>query len=746
MIRIISTIAFLFIFFFNSLGISAVIQKVEIIGNDRITDDTILMFADVKKGKDITDINLNVILKNLYNTNFFNDVSVKFNKDVLLIKVIEAPIINKIEIQGIKAKKNIELVKSNLILKSRSSFNEYHLSKEKSSIESILRKEGFYFAKVETLIEKIENNQINIIHKINLGNRAKIKKISFIGSKIFKDNKLKSLIISEEYKFWKFISGKKFLKEDTIKIDQRLLKNYYLNKGFYNVVINTSFAKLINKDDFELIFNINSNRKINFGKLDLKYPIDFDDEHFLDLRKFLKDLEGKPYSINSVDKILEKIDLITVNEEYTSIKAIVEENLNLNKLDINFVIKETEKYYVERINIYGNNVTRENVIRNQLELDEGDPYNEILGNKSINNLKSLNFFRKVESEIVEGETDKSKIINITVDEKPTGQISAGAGFGSEGGTFVATIKENNYLGKGLSVGANASISKNSLKGFFRVNNPNFKNTNKSIFTNIQASENDLLTESGYKTNRTGFELGTKFEYFDDMLLGLSTSSFFEKIETDSTASDLKKKSAGNHFDTFLNLNFDYDKRNQKFRPTDGFRSFYSVDIPVISGNNTFTNTYDYKFYSELFENNITTFNLFLKTANSISGNDIKLSERLIIPSNKLRGFESGKVGPKDGKDFIGGNYVTSISIQSNLPQIFGNIQNLDGNIFMDVANIWGVDYDSSLNDSNKIRSSIGFGVDWFSVVGPMNFSFSEALTKDSSDITESFRFNIGTSF
>ena len=744
--KLLLNIVILFIFFFNSQAFSITIQKIIIDGNDRITDETIRLFADVIIGDDIVDSNLNKILKNLYDTNFFKDVSVEIIKNNLKIKVIEAPMVNKIEIKGIKAKKNLKLIQDSLIMKPKSSFNEYLLLKEKKSLIFTLKEKGFFFAEVNTLIEKIKNNQINIIHEINLGQKAKIRKITFVGNKIFKDNKLRSLILSEEYKFWKFISGKKYLSQDLIKLDERLLKNYYLNKGFYNVNINTSFAKLVNKDEFELIFNIDANEKIYFGKLDLLYPGDFDDEHFFDLKNFLQDLQGKAYSIYSVEKILDKIDYITLNEEYLSVSASIDENLVSDKLNINFTIEETEKYYVERINIYGNNITRENVIRNQLEVDEGDPYNEILKNKSINNIKSLNFFKNVKSEVLDGKDINSKIININVDEKPTGEITAGAGFGTSGGTLAAGIKENNFLGKGLTVQANTTITEQTFKGIFSVTNPNFNNSDKSVSASVQATEIDQMTDFGYKTNKTGFELGTGFEYLDDFRLGFSTSTYFEKIETNSTASASKKKLVGNYWDTFLSLQFDYDKRNQKYKTSDGFRSFYKIDVPVISDNNTLTNTYDYKYFSELYENNITSFNIFLKSANSITGDDVKLTERLTIPSNKLRGFESGKVGPKDGDDFIGGNFITSVNISSTIPQIFENVQNLDASIFLDAANIWGVDYDSSINDSNKIRSSIGIGIDWFSVIGPMSFTFSETISKDSTDITESFRFNIGTTF
>ena len=148
----------------------------------------------------------------------------------------------------------------------------------------------------------------------------------------------------------------------------------------------------------------------------------------------------------------------------------------------------------------------------------------------------------------------------------------------------------------------------------------------------------------------------------------------------------------------------------------------------------------------MYENNVSSVSIFFQTANSISGDDIKLSERLSIPSRRLRGFERGKVGPKDGNDFIGGNYITSLNINSSLPQIFPNLQNIDVSIFLDAANIWGVDYDSSLGDNSKIRSSIGIGVDWFTPVGPLNFTISEVLSKSDTDIEESFRFNLGTTF
>ena len=203
---------------------------------------------------------------------------------------------------------------------------------------------------------------------------------------------------------------------------------------------------------------------------------------------------------------------------------------------------------------------------------------------------------------------------------------------------------------------------------------------------------------------------------------------------------------GEYWDTFSKISLDYDKRNQKFRTSKGFRSFYSLDLPLISNTNTLTNFYSFKHFKELYEENITTTSFLIKTANSLTNEDIKLSERLFVPSNRLRGFEYGKIGPKDGNDFVGGNFLTTFNFNSTIPQLFPNAQNFDFLFFFDAANIWGVDYDSSLDSNNDIRSSVGIAVDWMTPVGPLNFSLAQPLSKSSGDITESFRFNLGTTF
>ena len=704
------------------------------------------MFSPIELNQKIDEKDLNKITKELYQTNFFENITVSFNDGVLSINVKENPIIGKLKIEGVKSKTLIEDLLKKLTLKSRASFNEFQLKEDRNKILNELKIRGYYSAELEVFSINQSKNIIDIVYEIKLGEKARIKKIKFTGNKVFKDSKLKSIIISEEYKPWKFISGKKYLNENIISIDNRLLKNFYLNKGYYNVKINSSFAKVIDDQNFELIFNINANEKYYFNDLSLDLPIEYEKSNYNKILSLFSSYKSKPYSINKIEKILEKIDAITTNEQFESTKSFVEENIVENKINLKFIIEETEKIFVQQINIFGNNVTRENVIRNQLEIDEGDPYNEILANKSINNLKSLNFFKSVKSEITDGTEKDKKIININIEEKATGEISAGAGVGTSGTSFTVGVRENNYLGKGINLNTNATISDESLKGLFSVTNPNFKNTDKLVYFSAEASETDRLEAFGYKTSKSGFSLGTNFEILNDFRFGVGNSNYYEKIDTDSTASAKQKSQQGNYWDSFINLEFDNDTRNQRFQTTDGFRSQYFIDLPIISETGTLSNTYIFKYFTELYENNISIFSIFLKSSNSMKGEDIKLSERIFLPASRLRGFERGKIGPKDGDDYIGGNYAASINFSSTIPQILENAENIDFLIFLDAGNVWGVDYFSGDDEGSEIRSSAGIGVDWLTPIGPLNFTLATALSKAKSDKTQTFSFNLGTSF
>ena len=671
-------------------------EKIFVNGNERISNETILVFSEIQDNKALDENSINEILKKLYKSGFFKDVKVKIENNNLIIDVLENPIIQTVFIEGIKRKKTEESLYEILSLKNRSSYNSTLIKKDEAAILSYLKEDGYYFSKVTSSYQDLGSNKIDLLYQIELGEKSKISKISFIGDKKFKDSTLKNIIISEEYKFWKFLSGKKYLNENLINYDKRLLNNFYKNKGFFNVIIESSFANYLGNDEFEIIFNISSGKKFYFNEFNLNLPIDYERDNFQQLNQIFIELKGENYSLNSIDKILKEIDKIVLNEQFEFLKSTVNESIEDNLINLTFDIGESEKFYVKKINIFGNDITQEEVIRNNLLVDEGDAFNELLQAGTLNNLKALNFFSKVESEILTVENENKKIINITVEEKPTGEIMAGAGVGTGGATASFGVSENNFLGRGIAFSSDISVGAERLKGIISMNNPNYKGSNKSLNTSIESTITDRLVNYGYKSNKTGLSVGSGFELYDDLYWNTGVSSFVEKLETDSKASTSMKKQEGSYFDTFFNHTLSYDKRNQRYKTSDGYISRFTQNIPLISESYTLTNSYDYKIYNEWSDKNVLTFGFFGKTSNSLSGKNVKLSDRLYLPASKLRGFESGKVGPRDGTGYIGGNYAASINVATNVSQILPNLQNTNFSIFFDAGNVWGVDYTSSL--------------------------------------------------
>ena len=733
--------------FFLYASVNAeVIKDVKVENNKRVSKESIIAFGNIKLGSDYNDAKINTILIDLYDTNFFTDIKLKIVDGILIVYVDEKKIVQSVILEGIKSKENTSKILKQLNLKDKSPFDKYAAEQDVTKIKNALNRSGYYFAKVDAKIKENNNDTLDIIYSIDTGEKALIKNIKFTGDKFYKDRKLRSIVVSEENKFWKFISNKKYLDIDRIELDKRLLRNFYLNKGYYNVEIESSSA-VFNDNYFELIYNVNSGNKYFIKEVNLDIPIDYNIKDFKEVQKTINNLKEKKYSFNKINKVIKEIDKISVARLYDFIDATIEvEEIDNDKLNLNFTIIESDKFFVNKINIFGNNITEEKVIRNQLEVDEGDPFNKLLHAKSINNLKSLRIFEKVKSEIISVENSQQKNINITVEEKPTGEILASAGVGNDGGTVGFSVSEKNFMGRGVGLVSSLNLSEEKIKGEFTVNNPNFNYTEKSLATSIFAINTDKMEDSGYDSSEVGFSFGTGFEQYDNLFFKPSFKTVAEKLETNSSASSSIKKQEGNYFTSTIGYVFDYDIRNQKFQTTDGFRSRFSQTLPVISDSNTITTGFIYDKYLS-YEELTTSLGLYLRNAVGLT-DDVRISERLGLPRNRLRGFKTGRIGPVDqGNDHVGGNYAAALSFTTNLPMIAPTLQNFEFNYFFDLGNVWGADYRASnFDDSNFLRASTGAGVEWWTPVGPLSLTFSHAIQKKTTDEFEGFQFNIGTTF
>ena len=736
----------LFFVFFSFNSYAEVVKKVEAKGNERIALETIVVFGDIVIGKNYEEIDLSLLIKKLYETSFFSNISVELKNNKLTLLVKENPIVQDIIFNGEKADKYIEKIREIVLVTEKSSFVKGNIKHDVNIIKSFYRSLGFYFVKIEAEIESLEKNKVNIIYSIDKGEKAKIAKIYFLGEKKYRDTKLRDVITSQENKFWKFISKNVYLSKERIELDKRLLKNYYRNKGYYEVDLTSSNVEYAEGDGFVLTFSINAGKRYKFKKIFADVSDALEKSAFNSLEPEFNKLIGKYYSQSMLTSLLEKIDKLSDQKELQFINHSVLETLEGKGVEVKISIFEGEKFIIEKINIVGNSVTNDDVIRGELLVDEGDPYSELLVNRSLNELRSRNIFGKVTHTTSSGTSNDLKILELSVEEKATGEIMAGAGVGTAGTSFQFLVKENNWLGKGIKVNTAMNISTEKLSGKVQLVDPNYNYSGNTVSAGFEVASTDRSATTGYQSKSSGFALGTSFEQWESIYFSPSLDITHENIKTEATASANLKKMEGNYFNADFIYGITKDMRNQRFQPTEGYVVAFRQSIPIIQDSSAISNSFALSKYKEISENIIGSLRYRASMINGIDG-DVRLTNRLYMGAKEVRGFVTGKMGPKDGKDWVGGNYKSSFSADVQLPNLLPESYNTDFNLFLDAGNVWGVDYgDNVLNDSSKIRSSIGLGANVFTPVGPLSFVFSKTLLKKDTDQTESFTFNLGTSF
>ncbi len=733
------------IVFISTNSNAEVVTKINIKGNNRISSETIKIYGDLKLNQDYSESDLNNSLKKLYETDFFEDIQIEIINNNLNLLVKEYPFINQLIISGEKTKRYRDQIKKIIKLKEKRSFIKSYINNDIANIKSLYSSAGFSSTLVEIKTKEITKNSFDVLINIDRGKKTKIKNINFLGNNQISNRRLKDVIASEEHQFWKVLSKNTNYTSNLLELDTRLLRNFYKSSGFYDIKINSKFAKINNFDEAELTFSIDEGTRYTINKISTNVDTVFDKRLFFPMNKIYEKYIGEYYSPFKVKKILDDLDRLIDINNLQFVEHNVKEEIEGSSINITLNVYEGEKTTVERINILGNSITDENVIRSELILDEGDPFSKLNLEKSISEIKARKIFKSVKYEILDGTKNNLKIINIDVEEQPTGEITAGAGVGTDGGLFAIGVKENNWLGTGKSVSFDLEIDSESLTGVINYVDPNYDFLGNTLSYSLSSETNDK-PDQGYENSLTAFNIDTSFEQFRDIYLSLGLSASHDDLRTDTSASSALQKQKGTYNDISGNYGFSFDTRDRAFMPTSGSIIRFGQSLPIYADTSSLANFFSASNYNSINENIVGVGKLYVATINGLGSDDVRLSKRKGLSTKRLRGFEKNKIGPVDNNDHIGGNFTAALNLEANLPNVLPEDTNTDISTFLDFGNIWGVDYDSSIDDSNKIRSSAGVIANWMSPIGPMSFVLSQNLSKASTDKTQSFSFNLGTTF
>lgn len=718
-------------------------------GNNRIDNAVIIRDSKIDTFDVIDQKALSKIVKNLYSTGYFNDVKIFKDNNVINIVIKENPIINEIAFEGNSEIKDITL-SDEVTLKPRNVYSPEQVKSDVLKIQNIYKRMGFFSTYIEPKIIRLDQNRINLVFEIAEGLEAKIKKINFIGNKIFSDSTLKDVIYSEEtrwYKFWG--SGDKF-DQDRLNYDKDLLKKYYFENGYIDFKILSSTSQLISSTkNFVINFKISEGERYKLSKVDIITGVK--DFKMDDLYSLLSVETDDWFDSTEVDRSIERITekASELGFAFVDIRPKVRK-LKDNKIDLSFEIFEGQKIFVNRINIFGNLKTSDKVIRREIPVSEGDAFNLSKVKRSERLLRTLGLFEKVNVTYNQVPNTNKTDIDFEITEQSTGEFSVGAGFSSlDGALGNIGIKENNLFGEAKELSLNLGLSTRRSSIDLSYTEPYFLDKDLAAGFDIFNVRRNNKAYSGYKHNILGFKLRSGYEILDDFRHFSSYELRRDKIhDIDSTTSRYIKAQEGKSVTSVIGQGFQYDTLNDRLNPTDGYRIKLDFDYYGLGGNTKHLQTElkASKFYRLI--DGVTAANI-LEIGYILPLKDVKINNRFFLNGDQLRGFKNSGIGPRDNAtgDALGGEQYAVIRNEINFPVGLPEELGINAIAFADAGLLSkNVEMGSTIADDYKIRASAGLGVSWLSPFGPVKVYLSKPFMKENYDKVEIFRFSFGTTY
>ena len=742
------------LFFYLSLTFVTFADEIEIIneinvdGLQRISYETVLSYGNIDINSEYSEKSSNDIIKNLYKTQLFSDVSIYYVNNILTITVKENPTVNLVLFEGNKSKKDEDLIEE-IKLKERSVFSRSKVKEDVKRLLELYQRSGRLSAKIDPSVELLDNNRVNLIYKIDEANVSNVSKISIIGNRAFTDKELKNIMTTKTPSLLKFWSSGGQYDPDRIEYDKELIKSFYSENGYVNFKFTSSIAQLVNEsNNFEVILTISEGDEFKFGNITVITELEKLDGKMIG-DNLASNNTGNIYNSKIVKDSIEFIKNSASSYGFTFIKINPDIFINNKEktVDITFEINEGPKVYINRININGNTRTVDNVIRREFTFSEGDAYNKLTINYSKDSIKALDFFESVD--FVEERVEDSDRLNINVNvvEKNTGSATLGAGYGDQNGaTLTAGLSENNFLGKGQKVKVSTSFSTTQNLYDLSITEPFFGGKDLAVRTDLYSRFNDNANVK-YETETIGFGLSLGFPLSTKNRITTKYSLLSSKTIADSDATVYERLLAGTSSISQVGYSLSIDKRNSPYKPSAG--SIFKIDqnLAGVGGTSSFIeNKITFKFYKTLHKGFIGAIKSEFGSISGYNGKHAPIESMFNIGGKNLRGFKYGKVGPQLSSSFTGGNYYYVISSETNFDLPIDEYD-ISSSLFLDIGSVWGLDdrY-GAIDDSHKLRASIGVNFVWDSAIGPINFVLAEPFMSEPTDTTDKFSFDIGYNF
>jgi len=769
------------------------IRQVMVEGNQRLEPGTVQSYLLLGPGDVFDPARMDLSLKTLFATGLFADVTIREEGDTLVVSVVENPIINRVIFENNRALKEDKL-RDEVEAQPRAIFTRARVQADVQRIVDLYRQAGHFAATVTPKVAEQPQNRVDLIFEISEGPVTNVRRINFVGNLVYSDSELRRIVATKESRWYKFLTSNDNYDPDRLEYDREQLRKFYGDKGYADFRVVSSVAELTpDQKDFFITFTVDEGIKYKFGELTVESELDALDTKLL--KAFVRIKPGSLYKNQRIDDAVDSLTFAAGASGYAFVDVRPQRTRNRDKrtVDVNFVVNEGPRVYVERIDVVGNTQTLDRVIRREVQLVEGDAFNRVLLDRSRNLIRGLGFFKSVEITEKPGSKPDRAIVEVTVEEQPTGELSFGLGFSSVNSFLVdISVTQRNFRGRGQFLRFAVSASARQQQIDMRFTEPRFLGRNLSAGIEAFNIKSDFIREAGFRTNSLGGSLRIGFPTTANSRLFLRYTARSDKITapeiaardvfgnpqfdangnliTTCTASLQICSQLGRRLTSLVGYSLIWDKRNDPITPTRGFNVSFDQEFAGVGGDVRYVrSTLSGDAYRGIIKNFTLSAHINAGYITAWGGKDLRINDRFFKGGLSFRGFDIAGIGPRivevvdDGnggtKDLarqaLGGKAFAigalELTIPTGLPEQYG----IKGALFTEWGTLGLLDsIDKVVSDPTRfavrdnlaIRGSAGISVFWDSPFGPVRFDFSRIIKSQVYDDITKFRFSQVTRF
>jgi len=731
-------------------------SNVVIEGNVRVDAATILSYAGIGRGQAVSAGELNDAYQRIVNSGLFETVDLVPQGNTLRIVVKEFPVVNVVDFQGNKRLKDEALTE---IIKSRSRliYSPAQAEADAAAIADAYRAQGRLSASVDPRIIRRSDNRVDLVFEVREGRVVGIERLSFVGNRAFSDRRLRQVLETKQAGLLReFVQGDTLVTE-RLELDKQLLRDFYLSRGYVDVQVLDATAEVSRERDATFVaFNVREGRSFTVGSVSTVSEIDGVDAAEFDAVRKLR--SGVTYSPSVIENNIARMENLALKKGLTFVR--IEPRITRNErdqtLDVQFVVSRGERIFVERIDIEGNTTTLDQVVRRQFRSVEGDPFNAREIRQGAERIRALGYFADAAVEAEQGSGPDQVVVNVDVEEQPTGSLTLGASYGVNSGVGLTIgFAETNFLGRGQTLSLNVQTGTDSQDATLLFIEPSFLGRDLRFkFSGFYRETNQA--SSFYDTRNISISPSIEFPLSESARLELRyeiSRDLIENVDADSSQLLKDEAAQGDLFTSSAGYTLSYDTRITGLNPNGGVLFRFSQDFAGLGGDTSYIATTALALAETRVLNEEVTLRAIFEAGMlaSLGDYDNRVVERY-FGNNKIRGFEANGIGPRDlgavNDDALGGNIFAVARFEADFPLGLPEEYGINGGVFVDVGSVWGLDNTNPgvVGEEFALRSVVGLSVFWNTPVGPLRFNFTKALMKEDYDKEQTFDLTISTQF